>query len=148
MIALSFLGTWVLLASTAFASTYQTHINYTVVPGIFLQDEPSTDASTFNFTASNFGLINRTYPSDYTYFDHARKTQWQRLSNYISSLNHQAHRNERYSLLFLGRHGEGYHNAAETYYGTPAWNCFYSERDGNGSVTWADAQITQKGRYR
>jgi hypothetical protein len=22
----------------------------------------------------------------------------------------------------LGRHGEGWHNAAETYYGTPAWN--------------------------
>lgn len=22
----------------------------------------------------------------------------------------------------MGRHGNGWHNAAETYYGTPAWN--------------------------
>lgn len=22
----------------------------------------------------------------------------------------------------MGRHGEGWHNAAETFYGTPAWN--------------------------
>jgi hypothetical protein len=27
-----------------------------------------------------------------------------------------------YKVLFMGRHGEGFHNAAESYYGTPAWN--------------------------
>ncbi|KAF2651523.1 phosphoglycerate mutase-like protein [Lophiostoma macrostomum CBS 122681] len=139
------LGACALLASTGVASAHQTHINYTVVPGIFQQDDPTTDASTFNFTASNFGLINRTYPSDSAYSGYTRKTQWQRLSRYISSLNHHAHSNERYSLLFLGRHGEGIHNAAETYYGTPAWNCYWSERDGNNSVVWADAHLTQKG---
>ena len=61
----------------------------------------------------------------------------------------------------MGRHGEGYHNAAETYYGTPAWNvrivyppkchqliqsqCYWSERDGNATVTWADAHIDPAG---
>ncbi len=28
----------------------------------------------------------------------------------------------RYKLLVMGRHGQGFHNAAESYYGTPAWN--------------------------
>jgi broad specificity phosphatase PhoE len=45
----------------------------------------------------------------------------------------------------MGRHGEGYHNAAESYYGTPAWNCFYSELNGNATVTWADAHLTPNG---
>lgn len=30
----------------------------------------------------------------------------------------------------MGRHGEGYHNTAESYYGTPGWNYFWSEKDG------------------
>jgi len=45
----------------------------------------------------------------------------------------------------MGRHGEGYHNAAETYYGTPAWNCYWSEKDGNGTSVWADAHIDAAG---
>ncbi|RMZ83473.1 hypothetical protein DV737_g1588, partial [Chaetothyriales sp. CBS 132003] len=48
-------------------------------------------------------------------------------------------------LLFLGRHGEGWHNAAETYYGTPAWNCYYSLLDGNATASWADAKLTSTG---
>lgn len=45
----------------------------------------------------------------------------------------------------MGRHGEGFHNAAETFFGTPAWNCYYSELQGNGTVTWADAKLTDVG---
>ncbi|KAF2110340.1 histidine phosphatase superfamily [Lophiotrema nucula] len=120
------------------------HLNYTVVTGIFAQDDPATNASTFNFTASNFGLIDRTYPSDASY-KNKHSTQWQRLAYYIDYLNKRAKRTERYSLLFFGRHGEGFHNAAETFFGTPAWNCYWSELDGNGTVTWADAHLTESG---
>jgi broad specificity phosphatase PhoE len=142
MMMLAPLAVLLALTSAASATLHQkTHINYTVVPGIFVQDDPATVASGFNFTAVNFGLINRTYPSD------TRKpaTQWQRLAKYVSSLNSKGKSNERYTLLFLGRHGEGYHNAAETYFGTPAWNCYWSELDGNGTVTWADAHLTTTG---
>jgi broad specificity phosphatase PhoE len=132
-------------ASTAIAYTHTKHINYTVVSGIFQQDDPATNASTFDFIASNFGLINRTYPSDSSCPDGKQSTQWQRLAHYISTLNKKAPRNERYTLFFMGRHGEGYHNAAESYFGTPAWNCYWSELDGNGTVTWADAKLTEVG---
>jgi broad specificity phosphatase PhoE len=127
----------------AYAS--KSYLNYTVVTGVFQQDNASTDASSFNFTASNFGLIDRSYPSDSSCPDRRQATGWQRLAHYIDTLNKKAKRDERYSLLFLGRHGEGYHNAAETFYGTPAWNCYWSERDGNGTVTWADAHLTETG---
>ncbi|KAH7119831.1 histidine phosphatase superfamily [Dendryphion nanum] len=145
MIGLSLLAS--LLAVTAAVSAERTsnYFNYTVVPGIFQQDDPSTDASKFNFTASNFGILNRTYPSDSSCPDRKHSTQWQRLSHYIDTLNSHPSRKERYALLFLGRHGEGYHNAAESFFGTPAWNCYWSELDGNGTVTWADAHLTTNG---
>lgn len=73
-----------------------------------------------------------------------------------------------YKVLFLGRHGEGWHNAAESYYGTPAWNvrplsltpqtprspstnstnkqqCYWAELNGNTTTTWYDASLTEKG---
>ncbi|KAF2027018.1 phosphoglycerate mutase-like protein [Setomelanomma holmii] len=141
----SLLSSILAVASTATAYSYAKHINYTVVTDIFQQDDAATNASTFDFIASNFGLINQTYLSDPSCPDRKQSTQWQRLAHYISTLNKQAPRNERYTLFFMGRHGEGYHNAAETFFGTPAWNCYWSELDGNGTVTWADAKLTATG---
>ncbi|KAF1947355.1 phosphoglycerate mutase-like protein [Clathrospora elynae] len=145
MIASSLLYGLLAAASTANAYSHVKSINYSVVTGIFQQDDNATDPSTFNFTASNFGLIDRSYPSDSSCPDRKHTTQWQRLAHYISTLNKKAKNNERYSLFFMGRHGEGYHNAAETYFGTPAWNCYWSELDGNKTVTWADAHLTDVG---
>jgi broad specificity phosphatase PhoE len=72
-------------------------------------------------------------------------SQWQRFAALISSLNHKAPKNVDYKLIFMGRHGEGYHNAAESYYGTPAWNCYWSLLDGNGTSIFADADVTEDG---
>ncbi|KAF2844985.1 phosphoglycerate mutase-like protein [Plenodomus tracheiphilus IPT5] len=132
-------------ASTANAYSHAKSISYSVVTGIFQQDDNATEASSFDFAASNFGLIERPYPSDPSCPDRKQATQWQRLAHYISTLNNKASKSERYSLLFMGRHGEGFHNAAESYFGTPAWNCHWSELDGNGTVTWADAKLTDVG---
>jgi hypothetical protein len=65
-------------------------------------------------------LINRTYPTD-SVFDQSL-TQWQKFELYLDTLNLLSGKDIDYKVLFLGRHGEGYHNVAETYYGTPAWN--------------------------
>ncbi|KAL9033828.1 MAG: hypothetical protein Q9180_005741 [Flavoplaca navasiana] len=125
--------------------THDSHINYTTVTGYFLQDEASTNTSTFSFIDTNFGLINRTYATDATYDPNGKKTQWQRFENQVFRLNRESGRKVQYKLIFMGRHGEGYHNAAESYYGTPAWNCYWSLVDGNGTVRWDDAQVTPEG---
>ncbi|KAH6620510.1 histidine phosphatase superfamily [Boeremia exigua] len=143
MLASSLLYGLLVAASWVDAASPKKQIKYEVVTGIFQQDETSTDPSTFDFIKSNFGLINRTYPSDPKTPDSKYATQWQRLNKYIKYLNKE--KKTRYSLLFLGRHGEGFHNAAESFFGTPAWNCYWSELDGNGTVTWADAKLTQSG---
>ena len=121
------------------------YINYTTVTGYFLQDDPSTNATTFNFTATNFGLINRTYPADARCDVHMNKTQWQRFADQVSLLQREAPSNVQYKVLYMGRHGDGYHNDAQAYYGTPAWNCYYSELNGNATVTWSDAHLSPLG---
>ena len=125
-------------------SAADTYINYTTVTGYFLQDEPSTNASSFNFMTTNFGLINRTYPSDES-VHRQNLTQWQRFQHQVAALNRAAPQGTEYKLLFMGRHGDGYHNDAQAFYGTPAWNCYYSIRDGNATVTWSDAHLSPLG---
>lgn len=137
----------VALLAAASLTTTSAYLNYTTVTGIFLQDNNATNATTFNFTATNFGLINRSYPSDSSCPkpSSGELTQWQLFAHYLSYLNKNAPANVQYRLFWFGRHGEGYHNAAESYYGTPAWNCYYSELNGNATVTWADAHLTPTG---
>ena len=134
---------WVVITCANAISAHPSHLNYTTVTGYFLQDDPNTNATVFDFTTTNFGLINRTYDADSKHVQ--SKTQWQRFATQLSTLQVNASRDVQYKLLFMGRHGEGFHNAAESYYGTPAWNCYYSILNGNATTTWADAHLTVLG---
>lgn len=136
---------WPLFLLPAVIANGHSYIQYSTVTGYFQQDDNSTNPSTFDFKTTNFGLLNRTYSTDPIFDPQHKKTQWQHFAAQVAALNIFAPRNTQYRLLYLGRHGEGYHNAAESYYGTPAWNCFWSEKDGNGTVTWADARLTSNG---
>ncbi|KAJ2988849.1 hypothetical protein NUW58_g3766 [Xylaria curta] len=101
---------------------HKSTVNYTTVNGLFLQDDLATDPKSFDYTTVNYGLINRSYPTDKKFDPYGKKTQWQRFEHYVDTLNRDANKDTQYKVLFLARHGEGYHNAAESYYGTPAWN--------------------------
>ncbi|KAL1978668.1 hypothetical protein VTN31DRAFT_1527 [Thermomyces dupontii] len=125
------------------------YVRYTAVPGYFLQDEPDTDPATFDYTAVNFGLINRTYDVDRDPFfawKAKHMTQWERFYHQVKWLNKRSPVNVEYKVLFMGRHGEGWHNAAESLYGTPAWNCYWSELNGNGTANWNDVDLTPTGQ--
>jgi broad specificity phosphatase PhoE len=89
----------------------------------------------------NFGLINQTYTGQPA----SSLTQWQQFAAEVTRLNSEASKSTSYKLLFLGRHAEGYHNAAESYYGTPAWNCYWSLLNGNSTAYWEDAHLTSAG---
>lgn len=134
-------------------------IEYTSVEGFFMQDNTSTDASAFDYANWNFGLLNRTYTTDpkrktikkkgskptKAPWPMGYKTQWERFEKYVDHLNRKAPKDTQYKVLVMGRHGEGWHNAAETYYGTPAWNCYWSEQTGNGTANWEDPLLTTAG---
>lgn len=70
----------------------------------------------------NFGLINRSYDGDAEYDPGHKKTQWQRFGHHVFRLNRESGKNVQYKVLYMARHGEGFHNVAESFYGTPAWN--------------------------
>ncbi len=128
--------------------------------------------NSYSQAAANFGLINRTYPTDEDFDAAGEKTQWQRFEAWVKHLNSEcmATINVQYKVLFLGRHGQGFHNAAEDLYGTPAWNvslplralnipitsqvflaanapcqCYWAQQDGNGTAVWADSLPTPAG---
>ena len=152
VIMLSSLLLWAIASTNIFplsvasnSKTPNPYINYTTVTGYFLQDEPTTNATTFDFKTTDFGLINRTYPADSTLRPHRNLTRWQRFHHQLTRLNRDAPPDTSYKLLYLGRHGDGYHNDAQAYYGTPAWNCYYSELDGNDTITWSDAHLSPLG---
>jgi broad specificity phosphatase PhoE len=121
------------------------HLKYTTITGFFLQDDPATDPQNFDYVISNLGLINQTYPTDPEYDPDLSKSPWQRFAYYIRHLNTESPKTTTYRLLYLARHGEGFHNVAQSHYGTKAWDCYWSKLTGNGSISWADARLTANG---
>jgi len=64
-------------------------------------------------------LIDRGYETDQASNE---KEQWKRFDTHIRHLNNQTKDNESIKVLWLGRHGQGWHNVAEAKYGTKAWD--------------------------
>jgi broad specificity phosphatase PhoE len=96
----------------------------------------------------NFGLIQQSYPSDATFENASEKTQWQRFEHYIHSLNKNAAEGVEYKVLYLGRHGQGYHNVAESRYGTALWDSYWAKQEGDEHAHWADAHLTPIGEQQ
>ncbi|KAG8907881.1 hypothetical protein FRB99_001740 [Tulasnella sp. 403] len=109
-------------------------INYEAVAGFFVQDKPSTNATKVGPVPARLGLIDDS------------KHYWTSFKKKIRTLNKEAKKGTSYKVLFLGRHGEGYHNVGQEYYGLDAWDANWGRLNGNGTMTWGpDAQLTSKG---
>ncbi|ORY29348.1 histidine phosphatase superfamily [Naematelia encephala] len=108
--------------------------NYTVVTGLFVQDEPTFNATGYNVLTDGFGLLDKS------------AKRWSNFTDYIHRLNREADDYTTYKVIYIARHGEGYHNQAESTYGTPAWNCYWSLQNTDGNITWGpDAVLTPNG---
>lgn len=106
---------------------------YSVVTGFFKQDDDHTEAEEFNVIKEpNFGLKHGT--------------SWSQILDFIDTHNEENfHKGEAYKLMFLARHGEGFHNIAPQNYSHIDWRCFWQVRDGDGEVNWYDAELTHNG---
>ncbi|KAI4205220.1 MAG: hypothetical protein LQ350_000542 [Teloschistes chrysophthalmus] len=122
---------------------------YSTVTGYFLQDELATVAETFDFMATNFGLLERNYEADALSPNrNVDLTQWERFEREVrTTLNREQSPGEqtRYKVLFLGRHGQGVHNVAERRYGTAEWDRYWAAQDGDSIAHWVDAHLTDLG---
>jgi hypothetical protein len=79
-------------------------VNLTPLPASFIPVD-------YDMLNDSFGLINKS------------ESRWNDLSNRINTLNEESDSLTAYKLIYIARHGEGYHNIAEQTYGTDAWNC-------------------------
>lgn len=77
-------------------------------------------------TLPAFGLIDRHYDSsnrcDSKTLHVNTQKPWQRFQAYIEHLNDQGPDFTTYKVLYITRHGLGYHNVYETKVGRDAWN--------------------------
>lgn len=103
---------------------------YDVVQGLFQQTDDDTDALKFDINDDNFGL--------------KKGVSWDDVLDKLKDLNDNDD-GEVYKLFFLARHGEGYHNIAPDGYSKENWTCYWSIQDGNGTMEWYDAMLTDNG---
>lgn len=88
-------------------------------------------------------LYNRSSPAP-------SSERWEALEGIIERKNTEYIKNSRdtrYKVLFLARHGQGYHNVAEEKYReNKAWECYWAMQAGDEDSTWGpDAKLTPHG---
>lgn len=114
-----------------YESSLDSHWKFSIVPNMFKQSLPETDETSFDYLKENFGIIS----------------SWDEIISKLHELNSQANpEKEQYKILYLARHGQGFHNLAHTKYGDDAWNDYWSKLNGDGEIVWGpDALLTELG---
>jgi len=75
--------------------------------------------------------------------------RWTTFVAKIKQLNATAEPGVQFKVFFLGRHGEGFHNVAESKYGSQAWCKHWAKLDGDGEIVWGpDPQLTPLGEQQ
>ncbi|KAI1653355.1 phosphoglycerate mutase-like protein [Daldinia decipiens] len=122
--------------------------SFQVVPGFFRHCEEPTGPQFRAITLPNMGLIDRAYETDAAFGPEGKKTQWERFVRFLEHKNKQGQGRVQYKLVFLIRHGQGYHNLKETEVGRHEWESYWSHLDGDGCTVWADSQLAEKGKQQ
>lgn len=87
-------------------------------------DFHQTSASTsHDYLEESFGLIDTS------------RERWKNLRKDLTRLNDESDDDTLFKVLFLGRHGQGWHNVAEQRYGSPEWNRYWSKLNTDGNMT-------------
>ncbi|KDE09689.1 hypothetical protein MVLG_00093 [Microbotryum lychnidis-dioicae p1A1 Lamole] len=114
-----------------------TPTRYTTVQGFFKQADPKFNSKGYDLLDDSFGLIEQG------------PNRWHIFHAQIDKLNREADKQTTYKVVYLARHGQGYHNLAESKYGTAAWDAYWSRLETDGNITWGpDPPLTPLGRQQ
>lgn len=91
------------------------------MPGVFrdlsdLKTHPGDKIS----TQPGLALLSRPYPSEDNAADDP--SDWARFTRYVRHLNTESPDNVSYKVLYLTRHGMGFHNKKHVEVGEDEWN--------------------------
>lgn len=104
--------------------------DFEVVKGFFRQTDEDTDDLAFRYTEENFGRLQ----------------SWPEIVQQLEKLNKDADENVSYKLIFLARHGQGYHNVIVQKYGYAAWSQKWHKETTDGTIVYApDPMLTELG---
>ncbi|KIJ31716.1 hypothetical protein M422DRAFT_36152 [Sphaerobolus stellatus SS14] len=107
--------------------------SYEVIPGFFVNDSDKK-SELLQQVLPRFGLID------------ASSDRWVTFKARVAELNSAASEETSYKVLFLGRHGQGFHNTVESIYGTEEWNRKWARLNGDGNIVWGpDPKLTELG---
>ncbi|SPO02944.1 related to phosphoglycerate mutase [Cephalotrichum gorgonifer] len=122
------------------------HYKFTAVPDIFASfaADCAADPKLKIKTQPDLALLPRAYESDGP--SSAGKSQWERFAAYVGWLNERAEDGVCYKVLYLTRHGQGWHNVVHERVGTEEWDNNLSKLDGDGTLSWSDAHLTPEGQ--
>ncbi|KAK2062088.1 phosphoglycerate mutase [Colletotrichum caudatum] len=70
---------------------------------------------------------------------------WERFAAHVNRLNAQSPDGVDYKVLYFTRHGLGFHNVQEAKVGRVEWDSHWSHLEGDGVVTWLDAELVDTG---
>ncbi|CAO1615576.1 unnamed protein product [Sympodiomycopsis kandeliae] len=109
---------------------------FTAIPNWFIYtDELPADPVDYPAVGSNFGL-----KSD---------KSWLSLKELLALTNESNKKSNspiRYKLVYAARHGQGWHNVAESKYSTKEWDAKWALLTGDGEIVWGpDPELTPLG---
>lgn len=103
---------------------------FEAVPNFFF-DYAETAQQNADFRATTLpllGLIDRSYETGSTTAEGDGRELWERFRGYVRELNTRSPGPTAYKVLYITRHGLGYHNVFEAQVGREAWNVSASAR--------------------
>jgi len=102
------------------------YFKFTTVPNVFASfaAECAANPTLKVSTQPSLGLLERTYDTDGEE-DMKGKTQWERFARWVEWLNENAEEGTCYKVLYLTRHGLGFHNVQNQKVGTVEWDVSY-----------------------
>ncbi|WRT65747.1 uncharacterized protein IL334_002695 [Kwoniella shivajii] len=108
---------------------------YDVVQGFFTQNGPEPKHLDFeHMLERNFGLVDSS------------AERWNNLRRDVKKLQDEADAGTLYKVMFLGRHGQGWHNYGASKYGVDPWEDKWTFLNGDGEITWGpDPELTPLG---
>lgn len=107
---------------------------YEDVAGFFVQDNPNANPAVIGALPPRLGLLDDS------------PDRWKTFKAKITALNAEGKGSSVYKVVYLGRHGQGFHNVAEVKYGTEAWDDYWSRLNGDGDIIWGpDPLLTPLG---
>lgn len=97
--------------------TFKILPNYFVNYAAIAKEHPLGKAT----TQPNLGLIGRTYDG-HDDAESMSKKPWERLADHVRRLNAESPEEVSYKVVYLTRHGIGFHNVQHKKVGTEAWD--------------------------